>query len=154
MNNLDKIKNAQSKKERQQKAAEVIWVVIGLVLFGIGVICSVLNIIINNIGTDTTNMYRSPLYFLVEGQEAFVKWWNSWVFFKIESFNSLGVVLVLVSAVYLLIVFGITASKADMLEKKTKAKKLRERNAQRFLEDQKAAEEARLAQAPIEAEAN
>ena len=112
----------------------------GLVLL-CGVVCLILSIVINNIGTDTTNMYNSPLYFLVEWQDAFVTWLNGWSKLNIQSFSNLGLWLVICSVVYLLIVLAVYASKQDGLDKKLKAKKLRERNARKFLEEQALNEE-------------
>ena len=142
MGNLDKIKKTQSRKELSSKIAEIIWVSLGgLVLFA-GVACLVLSIVINNIGTDTTNMYTSPLYFLVEAQDGFVNWVNSWwAESGIKSFGQLGLWLVLGSVVYLLIVIAVYASKQDNIDKKARAKKLREKNARKFLEEQKLNEE-------------
>lgn len=133
MNNLEKIKKAQSNKEKSKKIAEIIWVTVGGVILFAGFACLILSIIVNNIGTDTTNMKNSPLYPLIPAQDAFVNWWNSWCFYDIKTFASLGILLVIIAAIYLLIVFAVYASQKDADEKKLKAKKLRERNAQRFL---------------------
>lgn len=137
MGNLDKIKKTQSRKELSAKIAEIIWVTIGCIILLGGVACLVLSIVINNIGTDTTNMYSHPLFFLVEAQDAFVTWLNEWSKLNITSFNNLGFYLILIAVIYLLIVIAAYASRQDNLDKKAKAKQLREKNARKFLEEQK-----------------
>ena len=141
MGNLDNLKKTQSRKELSSKIAEIIWVSIGSIILLGGVACLVLSIVINNIGTDSTNMYSSPLFFLVEAQDAFVSWLNEWSKLNITSFGNLGLYLVLIAVVYLLIVIAVYAARQDNLDKKAKAKKLREKNARRFLEEQKINEE-------------
>lgn len=141
MGNLENLKKTQTKKDTSVKVAEVIWMSIGGLVLLCGVVCLILSIVINNIGTDTTNMYNSPLYFLVEWQDAFVTWLNGWSKLNIKSFSHLGLWLVICSVVYLLIVLAVYASKQDGLDKKLKAKKLRERNARKFLEEQALNEE-------------
>ena len=141
MGNLENLKKTQAKKDTSVKVAEVIWMSIGGLVLLCGVVCLILSIVINNIGTDTTNMYNSPIYFLVEWQDAFVTWLNGWSKLNIKSFSHLGLWLVICSVVYLLIVLAVYASKQDGLDKKLKAKKLRERNARKFLEEQALNEE-------------
>ena len=141
MGNLENLKKTQAKKDTSVKVAEVIWMSIGGLVLLCGVVCLILSIVINNIGTDTTNMYNSPLYFLVEWQDAFVTWLNGWSKLNIKSFSHLGLWLVICSVVYLLIVLAVYASKQDGLDKKLKAKKLREKNARKFLEEQALNEE-------------
>lgn len=141
MGNLEKLKKTQSKKETSVKIAEIIWMSIGGLVLLCGVVCLILSIVINNIGTDTTNMYNSPLYFLVEWQDAFVSWLNGWSKLTVKSFGNLGLWLVICSVIYLLIVLAVYASKQDNLDKKLKAKKLREKNARKFLEEQALNEE-------------
>ena len=141
MGNLEKLKKTQAKKENSVKVAEVIWMSLGGLTLLCGVVCLILSIIINNIGTDTTNMYNSPLFFLVEWQDSFVTWLNGWSKLNIKSFSHLGLWLVICSVIYLLIVLAVYASKQDSLDKKFKAKKLREKNARKFLEEQALNEE-------------
>ena len=141
MSNLDKIKKNQSKKELSTKIAEIIWMSIGGLVLLSGVICLIWSIVINNIGTDSTNMFSHPLYFLVEAQESFFKWLTEWSKLEVSTFAELGTWLVLGSAAYLLIVLAVYGAKQDNLDKKLKAKKLREKNARKFLEEQKANEE-------------
>ena len=147
MGNLDKLKKTQSKKELSGKIAEIIWVTLGGLVLLCGVVCLILSIVINNIGTDSTNMYSSPLFFLVEWQDAFVTWFNEWSKAGITSFGNLGLWLVICSVVYLLIVIAVYATKQDNLDKKAKAKKLREKNARKFLEEQQLNEEKRKEEA-------
>ena len=143
MGNLDNLKKAQSRKELSAKIAEIIWVSIGCIILLGGVACLVLSIVINNIGTDASNMYSSPLFFLIEAQDAFIKWLNEWSKLNITSFNNLGFYLILIAVVYLLIVIAAYAARQDNLDKKAKAKKLREKNARKFLEEQQLNEEKR-----------
>ena len=141
MSNLDKLKKTQSKKELSAKIAEIIWVTLGGLVLLCGVVCLILSIVINNIGTDTTNIYSHPLFFLVEWQDTFVTWVNEWSKASITSFSNLGLWLVICSVIYLLIVIAVYANRQDNLDKKAKAKKLREKNARKFLEEQQLNEE-------------
>ena len=143
MGNLEKLKKTQSKKDLSAKIAEIIWLSIGGLVLLCGVVCLIWSIVINNIGTDTTNMYSSPLYFLVEWQDAFITWLNGWTKLEIKSVSQMGLWLVLGSVVYLLIVLAAYATRQDNLDKKAKAKKLREKNARKFLEEQQLNEEKR-----------
>ena len=106
MGNLENLKKTQSKKEVSAKVAEVIWMSIGGLVLLCGVVCLVWSIVINNIGTDTTNMYNSPLFFLVEWQDAFITWLNGWSKLEVKSVSQMGLWLVLGSAIYLLIVLA------------------------------------------------
>lgn len=141
MGNLEKLKKTQAKKETSVKVAEIIWMSIGGLVLLCGVVCLILSIVINNIGTDTTNIYSHPLFFLVEWQDTFVTWFNEWSKASITSFSNLGLWLVICSVIYLLIVIAVYANRQDNLDKKAKAKKLREKNARKFLEEQQLNEE-------------
>ena len=143
MSNLEKLKKSQLNKAKGTKVAEIIWLSIGGLILLSGIACLVLTIIINNIGTDTTNMYSNPLFFLVEAQDAFVEWFVGWSKIEISSFNDIGIGLIVIAAIYLLIVFAVYGAKQDAADKKAKAKKLRESNARKFLEEQKLNEEKR-----------
>ena len=59
----------------------------------------------------------------------------------------MGLWLVLGSAIYLLIVLAAYATRQDNIDKKAKAKKLREKNARKFLEEQQLNEEKRKEEA-------
>ena len=141
MGNLENLKKTQAKKDTSVKVAEVIWISIGGLVLLCGVVCLILSIVINNIGTDTTNIYSHPLFFLVEWQDTFVTWFNEWSKASITSFSNLGLWLVICSVIYLLIVIAVYANRQDNLDKKAKAKKLREKNARKFLEEQQLNEE-------------
>ena len=147
MGNLEKLKKTQSKKDVSAKVAEVIWMSIGGLVLLCGVVCLIWSIVINNIGTDTTNMYSSPLFFLVEWQDAFITWLNGWSKLEVKSVSQMGLWLVLGSAIYLLIVLAVYATRQDNIDKKAKAKKLREKNARKFLEEQQLNEEKRKEEA-------
>ena len=136
MGNLEKLKKTQSKKDVSAKIAEIIWLSIGGLVLLCGVVCLIWSIVINNIGTDTTNMYSSPLFFLVEWQDAFITWLNGWSKLEVKSVSQMGLWLVIGSAIYLLIVLAAYATRQDNIDKKAKAKKLREKNARKFLEEQ------------------
>lgn len=152
MGNLEKLKKTQSRKEVSAKVAEIIWLSIGSLVLLCGVVCLILSIVINNIGTDSTNMYSSPLFFLVEWQDAFVVWFNEFTKLTIKSFANLGLWLVIGSVIYLLIVIAAYASRQDNLDKKAKAKKLREKNARKFLEEQQLNEAKQKEEAELAAE--
>ncbi|MDD6302849.1 MAG: hypothetical protein PUA56_06100 [Bacillales bacterium] len=143
MDKLEKAKKAQMNKNKGKKIAEIIWLSVGGIIMFCGFACVVLSILINNIGTDHTSMYSSPLYPLITAQDKFVTWWNGWCFFKMNSFAGLGIVLLIIACVYLLIVLAVYASQQDLLDKKDRARKLRERNSMKFLEEQKANEDAK-----------
>ena len=147
MGNLEKLKKTQSKKDVSAKIAEIIWLSIGGLVLLCGVVCLIWSIVINNIGTDTTNMYSSPLFFLVEWQDAFITWLNGWSKLEVKSVSQMGLWLVLGSVVYLLIVLAAYATRQDNIDKKAKAKKLREKNARKFLEEQQLNEEKRKEEA-------
>lgn len=147
MGNLEKLKKTQSKKDVSAKVAEIIWVSIGGLVLLCGVVCLIWSIVINNIGTDTTNMYSSPFFFLVEWQDAFITWLNGWSKLEVKSVSQMGLWLVLGSVVYLLIVLAAYANRQDNIDKKAKAKKLREKNARKFLEEQQLNEEKRKEEA-------
>ena len=147
MGNLEKLKKTQSKKDVSAKVAEIIWLSIGGLVLLCGVVCLIWSIVINNIGTDTTNMYSSPLFFLVEWQDAFITWLNGWSKLEVKSVSQMGLWLVIGSAIYLLIVLAVYATRQDNIDKKAKAKKLREKNARKFLEEQQLNEEKRKEEA-------
>lgn len=147
MGNLEKLKKTQSKKDVSAKIAEIIWLSIGGLVLLCGVVCLIWSIVINNIGTDTTNMYSSPLFFLVEWQDAFITWLNGWSKLEVKSVSQMGLWLVIGSAIYLLIVLAAYATRQDNIDKKAKAKKLREKNARKFLEEQQLNEEKRKEEA-------
>lgn len=138
MKNFDKIVKA---KVRGRKIAEIIWVSVGGALMTCGVICLILSMIINNLGSDGGLITDNPLYPLITAQENFKEWWNGWVFIKMTSFASLGTWLVIISCAYLLIVFAVYASKQDAMDKKEKAKKLREKNMLKLKEQAVTVEE-------------
>ena len=92
-------------------------------------------------------MYSSPLFFLVEWQDAFITWLNGWSKLEVKSVSQMGLWLVIGSAIYLLIVLAAYATRQDNIDKKAKAKKLREKNARKFLEEQQLNEEKRKEEA-------
>mgnify|MGYP006923238310 CR=1 FL=1 len=67
---------------------------------------------------------NSPLFFLVEWQDAFIAWLNGWSKLEVKSVSQMGLWLVLGSAIYLLIVLAAYATRQDNIDKKAKAKKL------------------------------
>ncbi len=139
--NIEKVKKAQGKKTNGKKVAEVIYLSIGGVFLTWGVVCLVLALLIQHIGTETTSMKLSPLYFLIEFQANFKTWWDSWFFWKTTSFLSMGIWFTIIFGAYELLILSIYAYKSDVNEKKIRAKKLRENNVKKFLEEQKLNEE-------------
>ncbi len=133
---IEKVKKAQAKKVNGNKIAEIIWLSIGGVFLLWGVACLILALLIQNIGSTDTSMKLSPLYFLIEFQSNFKTWWDSWFFWKTTSFLSMGIWFTLIFTVYELIILGVYAYKSDVDEKKQRAKKLRENNVKKFLEEQ------------------
>lgn len=132
MKPIEKLAKAQKSKANSRKIAEIIWLSVGGAIMLCGIVCIVLSLIINNLGADGGLITDSPLYPLINAQEDFKNWWNGWFFIKMSSFAGLGTWLVIIACAYSLIVFAVYASKQDVLEKKEKARKLREKNALKF----------------------
>lgn len=134
MKPIEKLAKTQKNKANGRKIAEIIWLSVGGAIMLCGIVCMVLSLIINNLGADGSLITNSPLYPLIKAQEDFKNWWNGWFFIKMSSFAGLGTWLVIISCAYSLIVLAVYASKQDVLEKKEKARKLREKNALKLKE--------------------
>ncbi len=140
MTDIEKLAKKQKRKEISLKVAEILWLGIGGAIALCGIICLVLGFIINNIGSRTSVNTYDPFIGLIDAQEGFKTWWNGWFFIKMSTFLGLGSWLLIVACAYELIVIAIYANKDDAKEKREKARKLRERNARKFKEDQQANE--------------
>ena len=126
-----RIRTRKEKKELNNKIAEVIWLVIGGVIFLTGLVFGIMGALIESI----TGIFKaSPLFFIVEAQDKFfawvVKWWADVPF---KTFASSGIVLMLIGLVLLLIILLVFSNKKDILLKKEKARKLRENNIKKFV---------------------
>jgi hypothetical protein len=140
VSNIEKLASKKRNRERSKKIAQIIWVGVGFALALCAITCLVLGVIINNIGSTTGVNTHSPFIGLIEAQTNFKEWWNGWMFIKMSSFLGLGTWLLIIACAYELIVFAVYASKEDANEKKEKARKIREKNAMKFKEDQAAAQ--------------
>ncbi|MGN1295340.1 MAG: hypothetical protein ACI4U5_02920 [Bacilli bacterium] len=138
-NKSKKIRSAQQKKELNQKIAEIIWITLGGIVGVAGIVSLVLGTFISNM---SDNFKSHPFYPLYQFQEKFFTWLKSWSNISLNSFVVLGIILISIACVYLLIVLYIYANKQDAKDKRSKAKKLRERNLKKFEEERIAAEEA------------
>ena len=140
MTDIEKLAKKQKMKALSLKVAEIIWISLGLAIALLGIICLVLGVIINNIGSNTAVNTSSPFIGLLDAQDGFKTWFNSWFFIKMSSFLGLGTWLLIFACVYELIVLAVYASKDDAKEKRERAKKIREKNALKFKEEQAAIE--------------
>ncbi len=121
-------------KELNWKIAEIIWYTIGgIVLIG-GLVFSVLGLLIINM---EGNFNNHPFYGLYESQAKFFKWLGFG-----NSYANLGIMMILVSLIYFVIVFYIFANRVDVKEKKLKKSKDRVKNFRLILEDKPAEQES------------
>ena len=130
----EKIRFRKSKKELSNKIAEIIWLVLASLVFASGLVLGILGMIIDSM---SGNLKRNPLYFLVEAQDNFFiwvkKWWSSYPS-QLSQFTTTGLVLLFIGLVFLLIVLLVTSNHQEALNRKEKAKRLRENNVRRFEE--------------------
>ncbi len=110
---MKKEKRERSKQEKQElnwKIAEVIWYSIGGIFFVGGLVFSVLGFLIINMDG---NFKYHPFYGIYKSQAAFIKWLGFG-----SNYANLGVMLIVLSVIYLLIVTYIFANRADRKAKK------------------------------------
>lgn len=113
-------------KELNWKIAEIIWYSIGGIILLGGLTFSVMGVMIMNMNG---NFKYHPFYGLYQSQSAFFKWLGFG-----SSYANLGVMLILISMLYFVIVFYIFARRADIKDKKTKQNKERVRNFKLILD--------------------
>ena len=127
----EKIRFRKNKKELSNKIAEIIWLVLASLVFASGLVLGILGMIIDSM---SGNLKRNPLYFLVEAQDNFFiwvkKWWSSYPS-QLSQFTTTGLVLLFIGLVFVLLV---TSNHQEALNRKEKAKRLRENNVRRFEE--------------------
>ena len=140
MTDIEKLARKQRNKAISLKVAEIIWISLGLGLALCGIICLVLGVIINNIGSSTAVNTYDPFIGLLAAQDGFKTWWNGWFFIKMTSFSGLGSWLLVVACAYELLVLGIYATRDDAKERKERARRIRERNALKFKTEAKEVE--------------
>mgnify|MGYP001036054385 FL=1 len=125
-----KFRTAREKKELGNKIAEIIWTSLASAVFLGGIVFMVLGAIIDSI---SGNFKKSPLYFLIEAQDNFFAWVNTWWSgYSLKSFSLTGLVVMLIGLVFLLIVLLVSSNRQDAVSKKDRARKLREQNVRRF----------------------
>ena len=125
-----KIRTRAQRKELNNKIAEIIWLSLSGIILVSGILLSLSGALIETISGDFKN---SPLYFLIQGQDGFINWVKSWwSSYPFSTFLATGVVLSLVGLVFLLLVLLVYSNKQDAIDRKEKARKLRENNVKRF----------------------
>lgn len=125
-----KIRTTRERKELNNKIAEIIWLSLAGLICAAGLVSSIIGLIINSL---TGNFKKSPLYFLIEAQDGLFNWVKTWwASYPFPSFANTGLVLLLIGLVFLLLILLVTASRRDQIERKEKARKLRENNVKRF----------------------
>ncbi len=125
-----KFRTAREKKELSNKIAEIIWTSLASVIFAGGIVFMILGAIIDSI---SGNFKKSPLYFLIEAQNNFFTWVNTWWSgYSLKSFSLTGLVVMLIGLAFLLVVLLISSNRQEALSKKDRARKLREQNVRRF----------------------
>lgn len=125
-----RIRTRRELKELNNKIAEIIYLVITGIIFTSGLVMGIMGGLIETI---SGNFKASTLYFLIQAQDSFFAWINSWwKGFPLKSFTSLGLLLIFIGVIILLIVLLLFSKKSDILLKKEKARKLRESNIKKF----------------------
>lgn len=125
-----KFKTARERKEFNSKVAEIIWISIAGFIMFVGLLCAIAGLLINSIDG---NFKSSPLYFLIEGQEAFFTWVKTWwASYPLSSFAYTGLGLMGVGLLILLVILLVYSNKQEVQEKKERARKLREANVKKF----------------------
>lgn len=119
----------ESKKELNWKIAEIIWYSIGGIALIGGFVFSILGLMIVNM---SGNFKKHPFYGLYQSQGKFFNWLGFG-----SSYANLGVMLIIFSTVYLIIVFYIFAKRADIKTKKSQKAKERVNNFRLILDDTK-----------------
>ncbi len=114
-------------KELNWKIAEIIWYSIGGIVLVGGLVFSVLGLLIINM---EGNFKYHPFYGLYESQAKFFKWLGFG-----NSYANLGIMMILVSLLYFVIVFYIFAKRVDVKEKKLKKSKDRIKNFKLILDE-------------------
>ena len=125
-----KIRTRAQRKELSNKIAEIIWISLSGIVLGCGILLSLSGALIETI---SGNFKSSPLYFLIQGQDGFIKWVKSWwSSYPFSTFLTTGVVLSIVGLIFLLIILLVYSNKQEAIDRKEKARKLRENNVKRF----------------------
>lgn len=128
-----KKRTREETKELNWKIAEIIWYSIGFIGLVGGFVFSTLGLLIINM---EGNFKYHPFYSLYQSQEGFFKWVSKWSDFNFGgNYANLGVMLIVVSVVYLIIVFSIFAKNADIKERKAKKTRDRVRNFKLILDE-------------------
>ena len=127
---MAKEKRKRTKEEKNElnwKIAEIIWYSIGGIILTAGVVFSFLGLLIVNMNG---NFKYHPFYELYKSQASFF----SWLGFG-SSYANLGLMLLLISVIYFVIVISIFARRSDIKEKKLKRSKER-RNSFKLIIDE------------------
>ena len=117
-------RTAEQKKELNLKIAEIIWYALGGVVFVGGLVFSILGLIVRNLSGNFTD---HPL--IIAQKEFF-----AWLKFG-SSYANAGLVLLLVSLLYFIIVFFIFANIADVKQKREKNRKERKKSLKLVIEE-------------------
>ncbi len=122
-----KKKSKEEIKELNWKIAEIIWYAIGFIGLIGGLVFSTLGLLIVNMNG---NFKYHPFYGLYQSQAKFIKWLGFG-----SSYANLGIMLILFSAIYFVIVFYIFANRSDIKERKAKRSKERLHSFKLIIED-------------------
>lgn len=129
-----KIRTKKDKKALGNKIAEIIWTVLAGVVFVSGIVFGIMGLIIESI---SGNFTTSPFYSLITAQDSFFTWIKTWWSSypnAISQFSLVGLILMFIGLVFLLLVLLVFSNKQEALDKKEKARKLRENNVRKFEE--------------------
>ncbi len=131
-------RTAEEKKELNWKIAEAIWYSIGGIVLVGGIVFSLLGLLIMNMDGNFT---KHPLYPLYKAQGEFYAWLGQGT-----SFANTGLVLILFSIVYFLIVFYLFSRRADIKEKRLRQKKERKKNLHLIINNEEEKEDNDLSE--------
>ena len=115
-------------KELNWKIAEIIWYSIGGIVLVGGFVFSVLGLLIMNMDG---NFKHHPFYPLYESQAEFFEWLGFG-----STYANAGLVLILISIVYFLIVFVAFAKRADINTKRNRQKQERKKSLKLIVEEE------------------
>lgn len=121
-------RTAEERKALNLKIAEIVWYSIGGIILVGGFIFSFLGLLIMNM---KDNFTKHPFYGLYEAQGKFF----SWLGFG-STYANAGLVLILVSILYFIVVFAVFANIADVKQKREKSRKEKKKSLKLVIEEE------------------
>ena len=121
-------RTAEQKKELNLKIAEIVWYSLGGIILTGGLVFSILGLLIMNM---KDNFTKHPFYGLYEAQGKFFEWLGFG-----STFANAGLVLILVSILYFVIVFYVFANFADVKQKREKGRKEKKKSLKLVIEEE------------------